>query len=64
MLSKTSIRLNKSLCRRAARVAAIAGYSSLEEFVEHVLERELAKLEESGSREEVERKLRGLGYLK
>ena len=64
MLSKTSIKLNKSLCRRAARVAGIAGYSSVEEFVEHVLERELAKLEESDSREEVERKLRGLGYLK
>jgi hypothetical protein len=64
MLSKTTIRLNKSLCHRAAQGAEKAGYSSLEEFVEHVLEREVAKLEESSSREEVEKKLKGLGYLK
>ena len=64
MLSKTTIRLNKSLCQRAAQGAEKAGYSSLEEFVEHVLEREVAKLAESSSREEVEKKLKGLGYLR
>jgi hypothetical protein len=61
--SKTSVKLNKALCDRARTVAANAGYSSLEEFIEHVLERETAKLDESASREEVEKKLKGLGYL-
>ena len=62
--SKTSVKLNKALCDRARTHAEKAGYSSLEEFVQHVLEREMAKLEEASSRDEVEAKLKGLGYLK
>ena len=61
--SKTSLKLNKSLCDRARGLAKTAGYSSLEEYVEHVLERETAKLEEASTREDVEKKLKGLGYL-
>ena len=57
------MKLNKSLCQRAAKVAKKAGYSSVEEFVEHVLEKELAHFEESDSKEEVIKKLKGLGYL-
>ena len=63
VLSKTTVKLNKSLCQRAAKVAQNAGYSSVEEFVEHVLEKELAHFEESDSKEEVIKKLKGLGYL-
>jgi hypothetical protein len=62
--SKTSVKLNKPLCDRARAHAEKAGYSSLEEFLQHVLERELAKLEETSSRDDVEAKLKGLGYLK
>ena len=40
-----SIKLNKDLWERVKRCASAAGYSSPEEFVEHVLERELAKVE-------------------
>ena len=61
-MSKTSLKLNKTLCQRAARVAEKAGYSSVEEFVEHVLEKELAHFEESDSKEVI-KKLKGLGYL-
>ncbi|MDQ6758263.1 MAG: hypothetical protein M3Z32_00180 [Acidobacteriota bacterium] len=61
--SKASIKLNKALCDRARLHAEKAGYSSLDEFVEHVLERELAKVEESSTRDDVENKLKGLGYL-
>ncbi len=61
--SKTSLKLDKALCDRARDHAAKAGYSSLEEFVQHVIERELAKDEEAGSHEEIEKKLKGLGYL-
>lgn len=63
MPSKTSVKLNKTLCQRAARVAEKAGYSSVEEFMEHVLEKELAHFEEADSKEEVIKKLKGLGYL-
>jgi len=63
VLSKTTLKLNKVLCQRAARVAEKAGYSSVEEFVEHVLEKEMAHFEESDSKEDVIKKLKGLGYL-
>jgi hypothetical protein len=64
MLSKTTLKLNKAICERAKLAAAAAGYSSLEEFVEHAIEKELANREESLSKEELVRKLKGLGYLK
>ncbi len=63
MLSKTTVKLNKSLCQRARKVAEKAGYSSLEEFIEHALEKDLARLEEAESKEELVKKLKGLGYL-
>ena len=60
---KTTVKLNKTLVQRAARIAAQAGYSSVEEFIEHVIEKELAHFEDSDSKEEVIKKLKGLGYL-
>ena len=63
MLAKTAIKLNKSLYQRAAVCAQKAGYSSVEEFVEHLIETELARSEDSGMKEEVIKKLKGLGYL-
>jgi hypothetical protein len=62
MLSPT-IKLKKSLWAKVKKVAAAGGYSSLDEFVEHVLEREIAKLEDAQSDEEIVRKLKGLGYI-
>ncbi|MBV9507955.1 MAG: hypothetical protein JO323_23440 [Acidobacteriia bacterium] len=58
-----SIKLNKDLWERVKRCASAAGYSSPEEFVEHVLERELAKVEGAASDEEIVKKLQGLGYI-
>jgi hypothetical protein len=63
VFSKTTVKLNKSLCEKAKVVADKAGYSSLDEFVEHVLERDLARLAEVESKDELMRKLKGLGYL-
>jgi hypothetical protein len=58
-----TIKLNKDLIGRIRKCSEAAGYSSPDEFVQHVLEREVAKLEEAESKEEIERKLKGLGYL-
>ncbi len=63
MLSKASVKLNKALCERARVAAEAAGYSSLEEFIEHAIEKELAHIEEAEGKEEVLRRLKGLGYL-
>lgn len=63
MLSKSTIKLNKTICERARRAAEDAGYSSVEEFIEHAIEKELANHEASLSKDELIRKLKGLGYL-
>jgi hypothetical protein len=63
MLSKTGIKLNKTIFERARVAAGAAGYSSVEEFIEHAIEKELANHEESMSKEDLVKKLKGLGYL-
>ncbi len=62
-LAGTTIKLKKELWAKVKKVAAAGGYSSPEEFVEHVLEREIAKLEDATSDAEIVRKLKGLGYI-
>jgi hypothetical protein len=62
-MSNGTLKVKKELMQRIARYAEVAGYSSPQEFVEHVLERELAKLEDSQSDQEILNKLKGLGYI-
>lgn len=62
-MGKSTVKLDKDLLARVKRCSEAAGYSSPEEFIEHVLLRELAKLEDAGSDEEIVKKLKGLGYL-
>ena len=57
------IKLSNDLWERVKRVSEAAGYSSPQEFIEHVLERELNKLESADSKESLTQKLKGLGYL-
>jgi metal-responsive CopG/Arc/MetJ family transcriptional regulator len=63
LMFEPTIKLNKDLWNRVKKVADAAGYSSPEEFVEHIVERELAKLEDAASNEELLKKLQGLGYM-
>ena len=63
MFGGASIKIDKELLEKVKTYATIAGYSSPEEFVTHALEREIAKLEESDSEEEIKEKLKGLGYI-
>jgi hypothetical protein len=62
-MSGATIKLRKDLWAKVKKVAAAGGYSSPEEFVEHVLDRETAKFDNSQSDEEIVRKLKGLGYI-
>jgi hypothetical protein len=57
------VKLEKGLLARARRYADLAGYSSVDEFVAHVLEKELAKIDSADSEEEIRKKLKGLGYI-
>ena len=62
-MSKTKIKIEKSLMEKIKKYVDLAGYSSSEEFITHCLEKEIAKLEESDSEEEIKKKLKGLGYI-
>lgn len=63
MFRSRSIKLDKRLLVKVKRYADLAGYASVEEFVTHVLEKEIARLEQSDSEDEIRKKLKGLGYL-
>ena len=60
----SSIKLDKALLARVKRVSDLAGYSSVNEFVTHALEKELQRLESGdGTDEEIKKRLKGLGYI-
>ena len=57
------IKLDKNLYAKVKEYATIAGYSSVDEFVTHVLEKEVANIGEADSEEEIKKRLKGLGYI-
>ncbi|NDJ11199.1 MAG: hypothetical protein EBY17_08405 [Acidobacteriia bacterium] len=66
MFSRHTVRLKPALFERAAASAGAAGYSSVDEFVAHAVEKELARLDAgipAAEAAEVEKQLRGLGYI-
>lgn len=63
-MSGTKIKLEKDLYERVKNFANKSGYSSVEEFVTHVLEEAITSSEEAEDEEMVKQRLKGLGYLK
>jgi hypothetical protein len=59
----SKIKLDKDLIERIKKIAAVAGYASHEEFIVHVLEREIAQFEGAQSDAQITEKLKGLGYI-
>jgi metal-responsive CopG/Arc/MetJ family transcriptional regulator len=59
----SKIKIDKDLLEKVKRYSEIAGYSSVEEFIAHALEKEIAKLEDADSDEEIKKRLKGLGYI-
>ena len=63
-MGQKKLKLDKDIYERAKKYAELSGYSDVDEFIQHVIEKELAQIEECGeSNEEVEKRLRGLGYI-
>ena len=60
-MSKVSI--NTRLFQRAQEAATNAGYSSVDEFVEHAIEIELKRIGANEAEGQVADQLRGLGYI-
>ncbi len=57
------IKIDSKLFERIKNIADRAGYPSPDEFIVHVLEKELSIIESADSDEQVTERLRGLGYL-
>ncbi len=62
-MGTAKIKLDKDLLEKVKKFAELSGYTSVEEFITHCLEKELAKLEGADSEEEIKKKLKGLGYI-
>lgn len=60
----SKIKIDAKLFDRAKRTAEKAGYASVEEFITHIIEKEVSRLEvPSGEDDAVADQLRGLGYI-
>jgi hypothetical protein len=57
------INIDDALYARAKTAAVAVGYSSVEEFVVHCIEKELKGLKLDEAEEQVAKQLRGLGYI-
>jgi hypothetical protein len=65
VMAKLRIRIDDGFLSRMQKIADAGGYSSVEEFMLHVLGREINRLDsgETESEDEIRKKLEGLGYL-
>lgn len=57
------VKIEKELLEKIKIHMEETGYSSVEEFVQHCIEKELADKSESDNDENVKDKLKGLGYI-
>ncbi len=57
------IKIDSNLFARAKDAAEAAGYSSVDEFITHIIETELAKHETTTEDEKIGEQLRGLGSI-
>jgi hypothetical protein len=62
-MASTKVKIDKSLFDKIKKYSEMSGYSSVEEFITHCLEKEIATIEEADSEEEIKKKLKGLGYI-
>jgi hypothetical protein len=57
------IKIDPNLFDRAKHAAQVAGYSSVEEFIAHCIEKEMQQLKVEEAEGRVADQLRGLGYI-
>ena len=61
--NNVKVKLERDLYDRLKKVADVAGYATVEEFITHVLEKEMLHFEDAGTDEDIRAKLKGLGYI-
>ena len=57
------IKIDSNLYDRVKKAAEKVGYSNVEEFITHIIEKELSKIEAADDDSNVTERLRGLGYI-
>lgn len=57
------LKIDRELYERLQKAAVRAGYSTVDELAQHVLDKAVADLEAAQSEDEVRKRLQGLGYL-
>jgi len=62
-MPQPAVKFDPKTWARIERAAAAAGYASPREFVVHAIEKELERLESAPSKDELIRRMKGLGYL-
>ena len=66
MFDSHKVKIEGELLEKVRQCAKAAGYESVDEFVIHMLEKETKKIlpdESKTSKEMIEKRLRGLGYI-
>ena len=61
--NQVKVKIARELHDRLARVAEAGGYADVNEFIVHILEREASQFDDAADEAEVEKQLRGLGYI-
>lgn len=57
------VKIDRALYETLTKASRIAGYSSVDEFVIHILEKAAAEVQQAQSEAEVRKRLQGLGYI-
>lgn len=62
------VKIDDEVYARARKCAELAGYSSADEFIQHVVEKEITRIlgsdsGEGDAPEEIKKRLQGLGYI-
>ncbi len=66
MFGSHKVKIEGDLLDKVKQCSDAAGYESIDEFVIHMLEKETKKIiptESNASKEEIQKRLRGLGYI-
>jgi Arc/MetJ family transcription regulator len=65
---KNRVKIDDELYAKAKECAELAGYSSVDEFVQHIVEKEIRQIlggdsTKDSTPEEIKKRLQGLGYI-
>jgi hypothetical protein len=61
--STVKVKLDRDLVDKLRKVADVAGYATVDEFVTHVLEKEMLHFEGARDEKDMRERLKGLGYI-